>query len=164
MAKSLIGNAGLLFNVTETNTTTATGSSIVQSSIESSVGDLVITNTDYSIGLSGTIGTTTQTLDLNSIQNISGGVDAMNAISVTTPIALTSLKCMHVHNKSVGTITLTPNVTDSFLTIGEQITIPSGCAVGLSYGTAQTVSATVKNIDITGSANGLACEIYILGA
>lgn len=164
MTKTLIGNAGLLFNVTETNTTTATGSSIVQSSIESSVGDLVITNTDYSIGLSGTVGTTAQTLNLNSIQNISGGVDAMSAVSVTTPIALTALKCLHVHNKSLGTITLTPSVSNPFLTAGEQITIPSGCAVGLSYGTAQTVSGTVKNIDITGSIDGLACEIYILGA
>ena len=163
---TITGNAGLRFNLTESDTTTDTGTVTQTYTIEDSVGDLTLTDSDKIFTITGTIGTSAVTLDLNDIANTSGGADATAydlEVTRNQDGDLTTIKALFVHNKSTSaTVTLSPADATSFLPASEQITIPSGCANGFSYGTAQTIS-TSGQFKIVSDTTTTTVEIYILG-
>lgn len=163
MAITLTGSAGVQFAITTADTADATGTKTVLHQTEASVRTVTFTDASVSTAYSGQVGTTGTTIDLYSIADANDGTYYLRVSSGTSGTVYTEALVICIHNKSAGTITVAPGASNSFLTASEQITIPAGCAAMLSYGTAQTVDATHRNIKLTGSAINLACEIYILG-
>lgn len=163
MAITITGTVGNGYNLTKTDTATNTGEVEVTHTLEDTVSSLTYTNASNIVVYAGQVGTVGTTIDLFASADANDGTYFMRLENTTSGISYTSILTLCVHNKSAGTITLAPGASNSFLTASEQITIPAGCSVQFAYGTAQTVSATVRNFKLTGSAINLDCEIYLLG-
>lgn len=165
MTITISGNSGSRFNITETNTDITVGNSTVTYSVDSSISDLTLTNSDKVIAFYGTIGTTPIDLNLQALTAMTGGVDTITPAKTTTPISLNSIKTILVHNKAAsGTIVLNPGTANPFFPASEKITVQAGCAIALEYAVAQTVDASTKTIKFTGSVNALSVELFLLGA
>ena len=165
MAITISGTAGCNFNLTRVDTADATGSIAgITYQTESAVRSVTYTNSSKIATFTGAVGTTGTTIDLFSLADANDGTYYMRLSSNTSGISLTSILILCIHNKSAGNITVEPGAANSFLTASEQITIPAGGCFMFSYGTAQTVSATVRNFKLTGAAVDYDCEVYILGA
>ena len=163
MAVSYAGTVGLNFNVTETNTDTSTGSASIVTSIETGISSLTLASTDNVIAMAGTIGTSAATIDLFALANVTAGSDTMKVVKGTQPITFVAMKSIVIHNKAAtGTITVEPGASNPFLAATTKVIVDAGQAIQLVYPTAVTVSATVRNIKLTGSVS-CAAEIYLLG-
>lgn len=164
MAKTIIGTAGSQFNLTVTDTETNTGAKTVTFTDELAIRSVTYTNTSLIAAYSGQVGTTGTEIDLLSLIDFDDGTYYLRLQENSAPIVLSSVLTIIIHNKSTAdTITVTPGASNSFLAASEQITIDPGSCAQLTFASGKTVSSTVKTLKLTGDADPVNCEIYILG-
>jgi hypothetical protein len=164
MAKSITGTAGSQFNLTIADTATNTGTKTVNFTTESAIRSVTYTNASLVAVYSGQVGTTGTEIDLSSLIDFDDGTYYLRLQENSAPVALSSVLTIIIHNKSTAdTITVTPGASNSFLAASEQITIDPGSCVQLTFASGKTVSSTVKTLTLTGDADPVNCEIYILG-
>lgn len=163
MSITITGTAGCQFSITVTDTATNTGTAKILHQSETAIRSVTFTNASLVAALAGSVGTAGTTIDLFAIADANDGTYYMRLQHGNATIILGSLLTMVIHNKSANIITVAPGSSNSFLAASEQITIPAGGAIQLTFASGKTVSATVKNIKLTADSNDSACEIYILG-
>lgn len=165
MTITITGTAGCQFDITTTNTSTDTGTKIVEHKTETAIRSVTYTDSSYSVAYSGQVGTTGTTIDLYSIADANDGTYYLRLQDNVSGISYASILTIVIHNKNLtGTITIQPGASNSFLTASEQITLDVGQAVQLTYSTAKTVSNTIRNFKLVGSTTDMDCEVYILGS
>jgi hypothetical protein len=165
MTITLTGTAGCQFDITTTDTATNTGSKTVEHKTETAIRSVTYTDASYSVAFAGKVGTTGTTIDLYSIADANDGTYYLRLQDSVSGTVYASILTLVVHNKnSTGTISVVPGASNSFLAASEQITLAAGQAVQLTYSTAKTVSNTVRNFKLVGSAINMDCEVYILGS
>lgn len=162
---TLSGNAGLYFNLSESNIATGTGTVSQTYTVESSVGNITLSTSDVVYTLYGVVGANSYQLNLNSINSISGAGTGIDMRTVRNEYGdYNNIKYFVVHNTdTTKSLTLKPGATSSYFAASEQITLKPGMGVGLAYGYPETVGATSSVISIVGSAGSTQHEIYILG-
>ena len=166
MSITITGTAGCDFDITTVDTATSTGSKTVEYKVEDSVRSVTYTDASEPIALQGSIGTTGTDINLGALQDFTDGTYVLHLSNNTSPIVLTELLTIVIHNKHAsGTVTVAPGSSNPLLTAGEQITIDAGEAIQLTWPSTapKTVDATHKTIKLTGSVVSMTCEIYILG-
>lgn len=166
MTTTLTGTAGCQFDITVTNTATTTGAKEVEYVTENAIKSVTFSDASQVAALAGQVGTTGTTIDLFAIADANDGTYYMRLQDNSATISLTSLLTIIINNKAAtGTITVVPGASNSFLTASEQITIAAGAAIQLTYPSTatKTVSASVRNFKLVGSAINMDCEVYILG-
>lgn len=166
MTQTITGNVGTRFDITVCDTATCTGQEDIAHQIESTVGDLTLTDDDYIISLCGTVGTTAiDGLDLNALSYITGTGYVLNArTNLTQPVDLTTIKNITIHNKgTVEVITISDATATSFLPASEQITIKPGASAVIYNGPDFTIGVNGQ-IKIVSDTASTPIEIYIAGA
>ena len=162
---SLSGNVGNRFDVAEATGNTTTGTIAQSYQIETSVGDMTLSTSDYAVSLWGYVGANSYQLDLNRVVNVSGagtGIDVRVVRDQNRDFS--TIKYIAIHNTDTAkNLTIVPGSTTSWFPASEQITLKPGMSVGLAYSNAETVGASTAAMSITGSAASTLHEIYILG-
>lgn len=163
MAITIIGSAGCQFDLEVTNSATATGDKVVQHITEVGIRSITYTDASLVVALAGAVGTSGTDIDLIALADFDDGTYFLRLQDNSATVVLASLLTIVIHNKSVNIITIAPGSSNSFLTASEQITIPAGGAIQLTYPSGKTVDASNKTIKLTADVNDSDCEIYILG-
>lgn len=163
---TLTGNAGISFDITEDDVTTATGEVTQVHSVPIAIGELTISASGIVYSISGSVGTTAFDLNLNAIDNQSGTGYSTSVIRNNAG-DFTSLQQIVIYNThaSNGLIIGSP-AANSLFTWGatnDTFTIPAGGSMTITYSTALTVGSNGK-INIVGSAASTTFLVYILGA
>jgi len=155
------GEVGLRFNITESNIITDVGTASIVTTMEESINNIPLSNSDVVVALSGTVDNTGTTIDLTAIQN----VDSLVLVRGTAPVALDNIKAIFVANKSsTQNVVVSASASNSFLAASDQMTINPLSGLAAYCGTEIAIAtATNENIDITGQVGGTAIEVYIIG-
>lgn len=165
MAITITGEAGANFDLTVTDTATATGTKVVTFETPTAIKSVTYTNSSKVATFDGAVGTSGTTIDLYSLNDATDSTYYLYLQDNTSPIVLSSCSIIIIYNKSANVLTVQPGASNSFLTASEQVTIPAGAAIMYCYGTtAKTVDATHRNIKIVADVVDSDCQIFILGA
>lgn len=160
------GNAGIRFDITENEVTTATGEVTQNHAIQANLSELTITSTDLVYSVSGTVGTTSFEFDLNDVNNQSGS-DYSTQVVRNNDGDFTSLKQLVIVNtSSANTLTIGATASASLFTwhaSNNTLAIDAGQAIAFAYSTAKTISTNGK-LTIVGSAVSTTFKIFVLGA
>lgn len=158
------GSAGITFDITETDTTTSTGS-VTQEYIVSGISDLTLSTSDIVYSVYGSVGTTSFEFDLNSVSNQSGTGYSTSVIRNNAG-DYTTLKMIVIQNTHASnTLTIGSPSANSLWTwnsSSDTIAIDAGAGMSFSYSTAKTISTNGK-IKIVGSSASTTFKIFILG-
>lgn len=162
---TLTGDAGLYFDITESGSTTVTGTVTQTYQVSTTVGSITVTTADVSVAVYGYVGANSYQLNLNNISNVSGaGTGIAMVVARNQAVDLANLKYIVIHNAdSTNNITIAKGATSSFLPASEQITLKPGMGVGLAYSNQETVGATSCVMSIVGGAASTYHEIFIIG-
>lgn len=163
---SLIGNAGITFDLTEEDVTVSTGTITQLHQISSSVGDLSVSSTDIVYSIAGSVGTTAFDLNLNAVDNQSGTGYSTQVVRNNSG-DFTSLKMIAVYNTHASnTLLIGSPAANSLFTwhsTSDQLSIPSGGCFAMSLSTALTIGSNGK-LNIVGSSSSTTFNIFIFGA
>ena len=161
---TITGNAGINFNITETETTD-TGEVTQEHDTAATLSALTLASTDVVYTISGTVGTTAFDFDLNAIDNASGTGYDMNVVR-NQEGDMTTIKMVAIHNThATGTISVGSPAATSFLTWNsnsDDFDIEAGACVAFAYTTAKTIGTDGK-INLVADTASTSFEIYVLG-
>lgn len=163
---STTGNAGVLFDITEQNVTTATGNVTQEHSIATAVAQLTIATTDIVYSVSGSVGTTAFDFDVTSVNNQSGTGYSTTVIRNNSGDFVT-LKSLVIYNThATNNLIIGSPAANSLFTwhsTSDYIYVEPGQAMTFVYSTAKSVGSNGK-INIKGSSSATTFQIFILGA
>lgn len=163
---SVNGNAGVSFDVAETDITVATGTVTQTHAVESSIAELTISSTALVYSISGSVGTSAFDLNLNALDNQSGSGYSTTVIRNNAG-DFTTLQMIVIHNKhaSNNLIIGSPSANSLFTwnSASDGLAIPPGGAFSMTLPTALTIGSNGK-LNFKGSSASTTFEVYILGA
>lgn len=162
---TLNGNAGVLFDVTDSQTT-ATGSIQQILEVPVAIGQLTIVTTDIAYSISGSVGTTAFDLNLNAVDNQSGTGYSTTVIRNNSG-DFTTLKQIVIYNTHAtqNLIIGSPAATSLFTwgATNDTLAISPGGFIVMGYSSALTIGSNGK-LNIVGGAASTTFKIWILGA
>lgn len=161
---TLNGNAGVLFDVTDSQTT-ATGTVEQVMEVPVAIGQLEITESDIAYSVSGSVSTTAFDFDLNNINNQSG-TGYSTVVIRNNDGNFTTLKQIVVYNThATQTIVLGASSANNLFTwnaTNNGITIEAGESKTFTYSAAKTIGSNGK-FNLVGSGSTTTFKIWVLG-
>lgn len=162
---SLAGAVGINVALTETLTSTGTGTLVQTYATDTAIAQLTVATTDLIYTITGSVGTTAFDIDLTSINNQSGTGYTTTVVRNNAGDFI-NIKQITIYNThATQTIKIGSSAANNFFTwqgTSNYIVIPAGGAFTMTYSTAAAVSTNGK-FNLLGSGATTSLKIFIFG-